>query len=201
MLASFLSVTQNLGYPLLVGVIVVESLGVPVPGETALILGGLAASEGRLSIVAVIALGATATFGGSIIGFLIGRRGGRALLERPGRFYAERQRVLAVGDPFFERHGPKAVFLSRWITGLRVWAAWLAGASSMRWRAFLTWSAIGGAGWATSVSLAAYFGGKGVEHVLSEIGVYGAIVVGVLAVAFAAAWWWRRRHKVAAVEP
>jgi membrane protein DedA with SNARE-associated domain len=192
-LASFLSVTQNLGYPLLVAVVGAESLGVPLPGETAVIFAGLAAGAGRLDIVLVIVLAAAAAIVGDNIGFVIGRRGGRALLERPGRFYEERQRVLAIGDPFFERHGPKAVFFGRWITGLRVWASWLAGASTMRWRSFLFWNALGGVMWATSVALAAYFGGKGVEHALSYIGLYGVIVAAVLAAIGLAIYWRRRR--------
>jgi membrane protein DedA with SNARE-associated domain len=181
-LASLLSVTQNLGYPLLAVVVAIEALGVPLPGETAVIFAGLAASEHRLNIVLVIVIASAAAIVGDNVGFQIGRRGGRALLERPGRFYEERQRVIAIGDPFFERHGPKAVFLGRWIAGLRVWASWLAGASAMRWRTFLVWNALGGIGWATSVSLAAYYGGKGVEHVLSQIGLYGLIAAGVLVV-------------------
>ncbi|MGD0196765.1 MAG: DedA family protein [Solirubrobacteraceae bacterium] len=192
-LASFLSVTQNLGYPLLVAVVGAESLGVPLPGETAVIFAGLAAGAGRLDIVLVIVLAAAAAIVGDNIGFVIGRRGGRALLERPGRFYEERQRVLAIGDPFFERHGPKAVFFGRWITGLRVWASWLAGASTMRWRSFLFWNALGGVMWATSVALAAYYGGKGVEHALSYIGLYGVIVAAVLAAIGLAIYWRRRR--------
>ena len=179
-LASFLSVTQNLGYPVLMLVVAIEALGVPLPGETAVIFAGLAASSGRLSIVLVIVSASAAAIIGDNIGFQIGRRGGRTLLERPGRFYDERQRVLAVGDPFFERHGPKAVFFGRWIAGLRVWASWLAGASSMRWRPFLLWNALGGISWATSVSLAAYFGGKAVEHVVADIGLYGLIAAAVL---------------------
>jgi membrane protein DedA with SNARE-associated domain len=179
-LASFLSVTQNLGYPVLMLVVAIEALGVPLPGETAVIFAGLAASSGRLSIVLVIVCASAAAIIGDNIGFQIGRRGGRTLLERPGRFYDERQRVLAVGDPFFERHGPKAVFFGRWIAGLRVWASWLAGASSMRWRPFLLWNALGGISWATSVSLAAYFGGKAVEHVVADIGLYGLIAAAVL---------------------
>jgi membrane protein DedA with SNARE-associated domain len=151
-------------------VVAVEALGVPVPGETALILGGLAASQGRLSIVACDRRRRAAAIVGDNIGFQIGRRGGRALLERPGRFYEERQRVIAIGDPFFERHGPKAVFLGRWITGLRVWASWLAGASDMRWPTFLVWNALGGTAWAASVSLAAYYGGKSVEHDTGTVG-------------------------------
>jgi membrane protein DedA with SNARE-associated domain len=179
-LASFLSVTQNLGYPVLMLVVAIEALGVPLPGETAVIFAGLAASSGRLSIVLVIVCASAAAIIGDNIGFQIGRRGGRTLLKRPGRFYDERQRVLAVGDPFFERHGPKAVFFGRWIAGLRVWASWLAGASSMRWRPFLLWNALGGISWATSVSLAAYFGGKTVEHVIGDIGLYGLIAAAVL---------------------
>jgi undecaprenyl-diphosphatase len=192
-LASILSVTQNLGYPVLMLVVAMEALGVPLPGETAVIFAGIAASSGRLSIVLVIVLASAAAIVGDNIGFQIGRRGGRALLERPGRFYEERQRVIALGDPFFERHGPKAVFLGRWITGLRVWASWLAGASDMPWRSFLLWNALGGIGWATSVSLAAYYGGKGVENVLSQVGLYGLIVGGVLA-AIAGALYWRHRR-------
>jgi membrane protein DedA with SNARE-associated domain len=191
-LASILSLTQHLGYPLLVAVVAAESMGVPLPGETALILGGLAASEGRLSIVLVIVLGAAAAIVGDNIGFQIGRRGGRVLLERPGRFYEERQRVIAIGDPFFERHGPKAVFLGRWIAGLRVWASWLAGASVMSWRSFLLWNALGGIAWSTTVSLAAYYGGKGVEHGLAQIGTYGLIAAALLVVVGALVLW--RRH-------
>lgn len=195
-LASLLSITQNLGYPVLMAVVAMESLGVPLPGETAVVLAGIAASTGRLSIVLVIVLASAAAIIGDNIGFQIGRRGGRALLERPGRFYEERQKMLAIGDPFFERHGSKAVFLGRWIAGLRIWASWLAGASTMRWRVFLLWNALGGIGWSTSVALAAYFGGKGVESALSRIGLYGLIAAGVIAV-IALGILWRRRHGAA----
>ena len=196
-LASFLiSFTKNLGYPVLMAVVAIEALGVPLPGETAVIFAGLAASAGRLNIVLVIVLASAAAIIGDNIGFMIGRRGGRALLERPGRFYDERQRMLAIGDPFFKKHGSKAVFLGRWIAGLRVWAAWLAGASTMRWRTFLFWNALGGICWSTSVALAAYYGGKGVESAISQIGLYALIVAGALA-AIAIAVIWRRRHGVA----
>ena len=182
MLASFLSVTQNLGLPVLGLLVGIEALGVPLPGETAVIFAGLAANQGRLSIVAVIVVAASGAIIGDNIGFVIGRRGGRALLERPGRFAEERRRVLEIGDPFFERHGPKAVFLGRWITGLRVWTSWLAGASDMRWPTFMLWNALGGTAWAASVALAAYYGGTGVEQVFSKIGLYGGIAAGVLVV-------------------
>jgi membrane protein DedA with SNARE-associated domain len=194
-LASILNLTTQLGYPLLGVAVGIEALGVPVPGETAVILAGLAANQHRLSIVLVIVVAAGGAIIGDNIGFVIGRRGGRALLERPGRFHEERKRVLAIGDPFFERHGAKAVFLGRWIAGLRVWASWLAGASSMRWPTFLVWNAAGGIAWATSVALAAYFGGKAVESVFSTIGLYGIIVAGVVVVLGGGYWLLRRRRR------
>jgi len=181
-LASFLSVTQNLGLPVLGLLVGIEALGIPLPGETAVIFAGLSAAAGHLSIVAVIVVAAAGAIIGDNIGFVIGRKGGRALLERPGRFAEERRRVLEIGDPFFERHGPKAVFLGRWITGLRVWTSWLAGASDMRWPTFMLWNALGGTAWATSVALAAYYGGTGVEKVFSKIGLYGGIAAGVIVV-------------------
>jgi membrane protein DedA with SNARE-associated domain len=193
-LASIFSVTQNLGYPVLGLFVGIEALGIPLPGETAVIFGGLAAASGRLSIALVIIVAAAGAIIGDNIGFVIGRRGGRALLERPGRFEAERRRVLEIGDPFFERHGGKAVFLGRWITGLRVWTSWLAGASDMSWPTFLLFNALGGACWATSVALAAYYGGNGVKHVFSQIGLYG-IPVALVVFALFAWWWWRRRRR------
>ena len=200
-LASLLSVTQNLGYPLLGLLVGIEALGIPLPGETAVIFAGLAANQHRLSIVLVIVVASAGAIIGDNIGFVIGRRGGRTILERPGRFHDERMRVLAIGDPFFERHGSKAVFLGRWIAGLRVWASWLAGASSMPWHVFVLWNALGGIAWSTSVALAAYFGGKGVENVFSKVGLYGVIVVGAAVIAGGAFLFWRRRRRRAAPPP
>jgi membrane protein DedA with SNARE-associated domain len=183
-LAALIDVGQNLGYPVVFGLVMIESMGVPVPGETAVILGGLAANTGRLSIVLVIAVASLAAIIGDNIGFEIGRRGGRAVLERPGRFESQRHRVIELGDPFFAKHGAKAVFFGRWMAGLRIWAAWLAGASDMRRSTFFIANAAGGISWATTVGLAAYFGGKAVEHVISKIGLYGAIAVVVIALGF-----------------
>ncbi len=195
MLASFLSVTQNLGYPALFGLVCAEALGVPLPGETALITAAILASQHRLSIVLVIVVAAAAAIIGDNVGYQIGRRGGRRLLERPGRFYERRLHFLAIADPFFAKHGAKAVFLGRWIAGLRVWTTWLAGASEMRWPTFLLWNALGGSAWATSVGLAAYYGGTGVKQVFSSIGLYGGIAAVVLIVLALGYVWWRLRKR------
>jgi membrane protein DedA with SNARE-associated domain len=146
MFASILSVAHNLGYPALVLLVMSESSGVPLPGETALITGAVLASQHRLQIALVIALAAAAAILGDNAGYLIGRKGGRWLLQRPGPFARHRARVLEVGEPFFARHGAKAVFLGRWILGLRTWASWLAGASHMPWRSFSLWNAASDAG-------------------------------------------------------
>ena len=98
----------------------------------------------------MIALAAAAAIVGDNIGYLIGRKGGRWLLERPGALPAASAcRCSPAGEPFFERHGPKAVFFGRFVLGLRVWASWLAGATRMPWRSFVLWNALGGICWAT----------------------------------------------------
>jgi membrane protein DedA with SNARE-associated domain len=172
MLASIVDVS-HIGYPLLFVLVMAESGGLPVPGETALITGAVLASQGQLEIELVILLAATAAIVGDNLGYLIGRKGGRWLLERPGRFHRQRLHVLQIGEPFFEQHGPKAVFFGRFILGLRVWASWLAGATRMPWRSFAFWNACGGICWATGVGLLAYFLGHSANNAIQAFGLYG----------------------------
>jgi membrane protein DedA with SNARE-associated domain len=178
-LAALVDVAGNVGYPLLLLLVMAEAAGVPVPGETALIAGGVLASQGRLDIAVVIALAATGAIVGDNIGYTIGRHGGRRLLERPGRLERHRRQVLEKGEPFFDRHGPKAVFLGRWILGLRVWASWLAGITRMPWPSFLLWNAAGGITWAITVGVAAYLIGDSAEVVIRDVGAGAVLVVAV----------------------
>ena len=83
--------------------------------------------------------------------------------------------MIAVGEPFFDRHGPKAVFLGRWVTGLRITAAWMAGVTRMSWPTFLFWNALGGIAWATSIGLLAYFVGHSAEKFIHLAGIGGAV--------------------------
>jgi membrane protein DedA with SNARE-associated domain len=185
MLASLVNVKHLVevsGYPLLFAIVMAESAGVPIPGETALIAAAVLASRGKLKIELVIPLAAAAAIVGDNIGYQIGRRGGRWLLERPGRFQSQRLQVLETGEPFFERHGPKAVFFGRFILGLRVWASWLAGATRMRWRSFFFWNALGGICWASAIGLLAYFLGHSAGKAIEAFGIYGLVAV-LLAVA------------------
>jgi membrane protein DedA with SNARE-associated domain len=180
MLASILDVShlvKTFGYPLLFVLVMSESSGAPIPGETSLIAAAVLASQGKLHIELVIPLAALAAIVGDNIGYLIGRKGGRWLLERPGAFQRQRQEVLRVGEPFFELHGPKAVFFGRFVLGLRVWASWLAGATRMPWRSFLVWNALGGICWASAIGLIAYLLGHSAGGAIEAFGVYGLVAV------------------------
>jgi membrane-associated protein len=177
-LAALLSIPSHLGYAALAAFVGIETMGVPVPGETALIAAALLAADGDLSIELVILIAAAAAIFGDNVGFLIGRRYGRRLVEWDGGPYPEkRQELLERGQVFFDRHGGKAVFLGRWVAGLRITSAWLAGINRMAWPRFVFWNALGGIAWATSVGLAIYFLGHAAKGAVEGVGL-GALGLG-----------------------
>jgi len=193
LLATIIDHAGGLAYPVLFLLVMAESSGVPVPGETSLIAAALLASQHKLAIEVVIALAAAGAIVGDNLGYLIGRRGGRWLLERPGRFERQRHEALAWGERLFDRHGAKTVFFGRWLLGLRVWASWLAGANRMPWRSFAFYNAAGGIGWATSVGLVGYFLGASAGPLIRNVGLVGlGVVVVVLVVGYLGV---RRRHR------
>ena len=157
---------------LLFALLLLESFGLPLPGETALIACGVLASQGALSIGWVIATAAIAAILGDNLGYWTARRGGRALLDRSSLTRGYAQRYLPRGERFFARHGGKTVFIGRFVAVLRVTAAWIAGLSHMRWWGFLAWNAAGGIVWATLVGLISYFVGSAAAK---AIGTYGLI--------------------------
>jgi membrane protein DedA with SNARE-associated domain len=158
----FFPIPTQVGYGALFALVFAESAGVPVPGETSLLAAGALAGSGHLLLPLVIGVGALAAILGDNLGYWIGRRGGRAVLLRDGRFAHHRRRAVAKGDAFFARHGAKTVFLGRWVPGVRVVAAVLAGASAMPWRTFLVYNATGALVWAAGIScIAALFGVAG----------------------------------------
>jgi membrane protein DedA with SNARE-associated domain len=196
-LGAIVAIPSNVGYIAVFGLIAIETMGIPVPGETALIAGSLAAHDGTLAIGPLLVLAAAAAILGDNVGFAIGRRYGRRLFERPGPGYDQRLALLDLGEPFFRRHGAKAVFLGRWVSGLRIASAWLAGMNRMRWPTFLVWNALGGIFWAVSVGLGAFYAGHAFEVVVTRIGVFGAVGIGVVVVALVA---WRHRVHSAALK-
>jgi membrane-associated protein len=217
---------QDYGLWLLFIVIALESAGIPLPGETALIAAGVLAAKGHLNIVEVIAVAALAAIVGDNCGYAIGRHFGRRLLEvteirRPGRWPAflwpsrtgedgtRTSRPIPVWGPirrfidhslppaerFFARHGQKTVFIARFIAGLRVTAAWMAGISRMHWWRFFMWNAAGGIAWATVVGLVAYYFGRAVADAIAKYGLIGAAVaIGIAAFVFVVFHFWKRRR-------
>lgn len=179
-----------LGVGLLVGG---ESLGVPLPGETALIAAAVLAREGRLNIASVLVVAAVAAIVGDNLGYVIGRVAGRRLLTAPGPFLRHRHELLARAEPFFERHGAKAVFLGRWFSGLRIVSAWMAGITRLRWPVFLFWNAAGGIAWVVSVGLLAYALGHVVVGIFRTLGIAGAVAVVVVLAGVLAVRRWRAR--------
>lgn len=154
-----LAVPSQLGYPVLFGLILGESAGLPVPGETALLTAGVLAGSGRLALPLVIAVAIAAAVTGDTLGYWLGRRGGRAVLGHRGPFAILRAHALERGERFFDRHGAKTVFLGRFVPGVRVVAAVLAGASAMSWPRFAIYNVAGAFVWASTVaSLASLVG-------------------------------------------
>ena len=175
-------------------IVMLESGGVPLPGETALIAAGVFASRGRLDITVVIAVAALAAIVGDNLGYWIGRTGGRRLLERwrfVSRFF---ERALPWSEGFFRRHGPKTIFLARFFSVLRVTAAWMAGVAHMPWGTFFFWNAAGGICWALLVGLVSYYAGQAAADAISHYGLIGGAAIVALALAALVGFhFWRKR--------
>jgi membrane protein DedA with SNARE-associated domain len=173
-ISDFFQTHNDWALPLLFALVALESFGLPVPGETALIACSVIASQGDLSIVAVIVVAAAAAIIGDNFGYLAARKGGRKLLDRYGVTRRMAERYLPRGERFFARHGGKAVFLGRFIAVLRVTAAWCAGLARMPWWSFLGWNAAGGIVWATLVGVLAYVLGEAVAKLIGPFGLLAA---------------------------
>ena len=186
------------GYLIVASIVGIESMGVPAPGETALVTAAIyAGTTHRLSILLLIAAAALGAIVGDNLGYLIGRRFGYDLLLRHGRRIGIDERRLKLGRFLFERHGGKVVFFGRFMAVLRALAGVLAGAACMDWRRFLAFNAAGGIGWAALYGTAAYVFGDRIERVRGPLAVTG-IVIAVLVVG--ATWWWLRGHYAALQE-
>jgi membrane protein DedA with SNARE-associated domain len=174
-------IVASYGYAAVFVLLLVESLGVPAPGEGVLIVTALfAARTHRLDIAVVIVIAATGAFTGSSLGYFVGRAAGRPLLLRYGRYVglnAARQRL---GQYLFLRHGAKIVFLGRFIAFLRAFAGLLAGLNHMPLGRFLAFNALGAATWTTAIGLGAYTFGHVFVHVSRPVGTV-LVVLGLLA--------------------
>ena len=175
---------QTYGLWLLLVVVMLESAGVPMPGETALITAALyAGSTHQIEIVWVILTAATAAIVGDNFGYLVGRSIGLRLLEKYGRYVHLTEARLKVGQYLFLRHGGKIVFFGRFVALLRAFAAVLAGANRMHWLPFVVMNGLGGITWATLLGGGAYLFGQQIEKVAGPVAIVLLAVVVCLIVA------------------
>ena len=182
------------GYLLVFVTVTLELVGIPFPAETILVTAGAAASAGKLNIAAVMLIAAIAAVLGATFGYLIGRIGGRRLLDRlVARGWPKQQQVLRV-ESFFERHGGKSLVGARFIPFVRVFAPWMAGAAHMPLQRFAVWNLAGGVTWVVLVSGAGFVFGKSVVAVANALGPWAVAVVVVVA-AGALAWHRVRAHR------
>jgi membrane protein DedA with SNARE-associated domain len=184
------------GYWAVAALLLLEGAGLPLPGETILLLASfLAYSEHELQLPWVIVVGTVASALGGEIGFALGQRGGRPLIERYRHVFSIRSETVERGDRLFERYGAAAVFLGRFLFGMRVLASLLAGALHMPWRKFVLFNFLGAAVWVSAICGAGYlFGGHWgrLAHDLRRVDLLVGIVVVV-----AGLWlWWRSRNKI-----
>ena len=194
---------NTVGYPAVVLFIFIESTGIPFPGETMLLLASFyAATTGHLSLPGIIACAALGAILGDNLGYYIGYTGGRKFVERFGRYFFVKTEHLAKAEKFFNKHGAKTVFFARFVTLLRIWAAFLAGMNKMHWRTFLFYNAAGGIVWATLIGTLGYLGGRyfhdhfdQVSHLARIIGWSGLAIAVVTAIGIIVFFKLQRRNQ------
>lgn len=177
------------GYLAVAGLVLVESFGIPAPGEAVLIAGAVYAGAGRLDIVAVIVTSVLAAVIGDSVGYAIGRFGGRRLVVRYGRYVLLTSPRLEASERLFSRHGGKIVVVARFFEGLRQLNGIIAGICGMSWRRFVAFNALGAALWVGLWAGLGYLAGTHVAVLYAQIHHYqryalptgGALVLALIA--------------------
>lgn len=174
--------------------VMLENAGVPVPGETILLIAGYFASTGEFNIALVMLIAATGAIVGDNIGFAIGHHYGRGFLLRVGRFFFLTPKRFEHMENYFERHGNKTILVARFITGLRVFAALLAGASKMPWRIFFVYNVAGAVLWSVVITTLGYLFGQSLPLLIKWVGRSGTIIlIAVIVIGFIA--WRVQKHR------
>jgi membrane protein DedA with SNARE-associated domain len=189
---------------LVVGLVIgVESMGVPLPGETTLIAAALLASQGDLNVVFVIAAAATGAIIGDSVGYFIGRKAGRGLFERLGRrFHHFSSERIEKAEKYFHKYGVWTVFFGRFVALLRIFAGPMAGSLRMHYPRFLAANAAGGIAWSATIGVVAYQVGDNADKIFGEVSLWALVAVGVgLVTAYAVYKVRKRRGDVPAAAP
>ena len=176
---------ESYTYPVLLLLVLLESLGIPLPGEIALVTAAAYASSGKISIAIVIVLAAVGAIIGGILGYWIGIKGGLPLVARYGGYVGVRKSHVDRTHAFFERNGAKTILFGRFIAILRTWAAVVAGAAAMSFTKFVTYNTIGSIVWAIVFGLLGYYFGRDLpvlEKYISRAS-FGVLVLGAVGIA------------------
>jgi membrane protein DedA with SNARE-associated domain len=187
---------ERYGYFAVALLVTLEGVGIPLPGETAVVTAAAFAAKGSLSAVGVAIAGTIGTVLGGSGGYWIGRIGGRGLLVRHGHLIGLDAERLARTEKYFARHGMKTVFLARFVALLRIFGSLLAGVAHMP---FLTFSAVNLAGgflWSVAFSVVGFLFGKNLSRLNDWLGNIGLALLGVLVAAFMVYRWQERRTRV-----
>jgi membrane-associated protein len=172
---------DDYGLLILFAIIAGQAAGIGgLPGKTSLVAAAILAARGHFAIAHVLLVAAAAGIIGGYVGYLIGRGGGRRLIQRP-TVQKRMGRAIKLVEDLFERHGPKAVFIARFLPGAKVVVAPLAGVADMNWAKFAFWHALGAIGFAGGFGLLGYFGGEAAIELAERYGLYALVPLGLLA--------------------
>ncbi|MFF5296537.1 DedA family protein [Paractinoplanes globisporus] len=189
-----LGLIDQFGYFGIAGIVFIESFGVPAPGETAIIAGSAYAGSGHFNILVVAVVAFLAAVIGDSIGYVIGRRGGRPLVHRFGRYVRLTPARFEKVEGFMSRQGPKIVVVARFVEGLRQFNGIVAGVTGMPFHRFLVWNALGAALWVGVWSTAGYLAGDHIEAIAHAVSRY-VVVAAVIVVLALVGYVWRRRRR------
>ena len=185
---------KEYGYVIVALLVAAENLGLPLPGESALITAAAFAAQGHLWLPGVIAASTAGTIVGGSGGYWIGRAGGIRLVHRIGKFIGVGDAEIQKGHEFFEKHGAKTVFIARFIAILRIVVGLLAGVSEMPFGRFTIYNALGGACWSAAIGVLAYVFGANLPRLHRLLGTGGLVAAGAVVLAIIVFVWIRRRR-------
>ncbi len=181
------------GYWAVAAALLLENAGVPVPGETVLLLASfLAYSERELNLGWIILVGTVAATLGDNLGYAIGHSGGRPLLERHRKIFRVSDAALARGEKLFSRYGSVTILFARFVFGMRIIAGPLAGVLRMPWKKFAVFNLLGAALWVTIISFLGYSFSSRWNLLMHYVKRFD-LALGVAFVIIAAILWWRNR--------
>lgn len=187
------------GYLAVGAALLLENTGIPVPGETILLLASfLAYSQRELQVSWIIAIGIVAATIGDNLGFVAGYYGGRPLLDRYQNIFRIKSTTLLRGEKLFARYGAATIFFARFVFGMRVIAGPMAGVLRMPWKKFLIFNFLGAALWVSVISTAGYLFGQHWDRLEDIIKRFDLAVAIGAAVMIVVLWWWNRRKRKAA---